>query len=211
MKNAPIVPDAWLYLFILGTITVVTFIFYSYLALIPLILFLFIGFFFRNPQRKIPEQPALIISPADGLVMSVETVKEERYLHSEAIKVSIFLNIFNVHVNRAPIAGKVEYQEYRSGKFLPAYKSEAAAVNEQNLLGLKNNDFKVLVIQIAGLVARRVVSWVKPGDFLEQGERFGLIKFGSCTELYLPLKVKIEVKKGDRVRGGETIIGRVIG
>ncbi|MGI6648593.1 MAG: phosphatidylserine decarboxylase family protein [Bacillota bacterium] len=210
MRNFPIVPDGWIYLIGLGFITLLIFFWKSYAALIPFILFIFVGFFFRNPKRDIPLQPDLVVSPADGVVMSVEKVIENRYIQAEAIRIRIFLNIFNVHVNRAPVAGTVGFQEYRPGKFLAAYKNEAAQLNEQNLVGFQDGDFRVLVSQIAGLIARRVVSWVKPGDTLQRGERFGLIKFGSCTEVYLPSNVQVEVKKGDRVKGGETIIGRVI-
>lgn len=210
MRNFPIVPDGWIYLIGLGFITLLIFFWKSYAALIPFILFIFVGFFFRNPKRDIPLQPDLVVSPADGVVMSVEKVIENRYIQAEAIRIRIFLNIFNVHVNRTPVAGTVGFQEYRPGKFLAAYKNEAAQLNEQNLIGFQDGDFRVLVSQIAGLIARRVVSWVKPGDTLQRGERFGLIKFGSCTEVYLPSNVQVEVKKGDRVKGGETIIGRVI-
>lgn len=210
MRSFPIVPDGWIYLIGLGCITILIYFWKAYVAIIPLILFIFVGFFFRNPKRDIPLQPDLVVSPADGVVMSVEKVIENRYIQAEAIRIRIFLNIFNVHVNRTPVAGTVGFQEYRPGKFLAAYKNEAAQLNEQNLIGFQDGDFRVLVSQIAGLIARRVVSWVKPGDTLQRGERFGLIKFGSCTEVYLPSNVQVEVKKGDRVKGGETIIGRVI-
>lgn len=210
MRNFPIVPDGWIYLISLGFITILIFFWNSYVAIIPFILFIFVGFFFRNPKRDIPLQPDVVVSPADGVVMSVEKVIENRYIQGEATRIRIFLNIFNVHVNRTPVAGTVGFQEYRPGKFLAAYKNEAAQLNEQNLIGFQDGDFRVLVSQIAGLIARRVVSWVKPGDTLQRGERFGLIKFGSCTEVYLPSNVQVEVKKGDRVKGGETIIGRVI-
>jgi phosphatidylserine decarboxylase len=186
LRNFPIVPDGWIYLIGLGFITLLIFFWKSYAALIPFILFIFVGFFFRNPKRDIPLQPDLVVSPADGVVMSVEKVIENRYIQAEAIRIRIFLNIFNVHVNRTPVAGTVGFQEYRPGKFLAAYKNEAAQLNEQNLIGFQDGDFRVLVSQIAGLIARRVVSWVKPGDTLQRGERFGLIKFGSCTAIAAP-------------------------
>jgi phosphatidylserine decarboxylase len=210
MRSFPIVPDGWVFILILGIITAFFFIWKPYLAIIPLILLIFVGFFFRNPEREIPTQIGLVVSPADGVVMNVEQVWEDRYLKSEATRVRIFLNVFNVHINRSPIAGTIEYQEYQPGKFIPANREEAAQVNEQNLIGIQNEELRILIRQIAGLVARRVVSWVNPGDNLDRGERFGLIKFGSCTELYLPNNVQVEVKKGDRVKGGETIIGRVV-
>lgn len=208
MRNFPIVRDGWVYLIVLGIITAGVFLWQPLAAIIPLTLFLFVGFFFRNPGRTIPTQEGLVVSPADGVVMSVDRVFEDRYLQGEAIRVSIFLNVFNVHVNRAPIAGTVEFQHYQPGKFLPAYKAEAAQINERNLVGIQQGERRILTSQIAGIIARRVVSWVKPGDFLKQGERFGLIKFGSCTELYLPEGIQIKVQQGDRVKGGETVIGR---
>ncbi len=208
MRNFPIVRDGWVYLIVLGIITVLIFFWQPFAAIIPLSLLLFVGFFFRNPERVIPAQSGLVVSPADGVVMCVDKVWEDRYLLAEVTRVSIFLNVFNVHVNRAPIAGVVEYQHYQPGKFIAAYRVEAAQINEQNLIGIKQGEMRILTSQIAGLIARRVVSWVKPGDVLERGERFGLIKFGSCTELYLPEGIQIEVRKGDQVKGGETIIGR---
>lgn len=209
-RDFPIVPDGWLYISLLIIITGLVFLWNPYLSLLPLFLLLGVAFFFRNPDRNIPLQPDTIVSPADGKVMSVEKIIEDSFFQAEVTRIRIFLSIFNVHINRSPIDGTVVYQEYRSGKFLPAFQEEAAIKNEQNLVGMQNDDFRILVNQIAGIIARRVVSWVKPGDSLKKGERFGLIKFGSCTEIYVPVNVKVEVKKGDQVKGGETIIGRVI-
>ncbi len=181
-------------------------------ALLPGILALFTLYFFRNPLRRISAQPEEVVSPADGVVMAVEEVVEENYLHGSAIKVSIFLNIFNVHVNRTPITGVIDYLYYRQGKFLPAFKSHASHLNERNYVGIrweKNPAVSILVVQITGFIARRIACWVKEGEKLAQGELFGMIKFGSCTELYLPLGSEVLVKKGQKVRGGETIIGRL--
>lgn len=210
MRHFPIIADGWVYIGALGLISLLTYRWSPVLASVFLILLLFVAFFFRNPPRNIPTEPGLIVSPADGVVLNIEQVFEGDYLKTEAQKVSIFLSIFNVHINRSPMDGKVEYLNYQSGRYLPAYRTEAACQNEQNRLGLRNDSCRVLVNQIAGLIARRIVCWPRLGDELKRGERFGLIKFGSCTELYLPPGVKLEVKKGDRVKGGETIIGRIV-
>lgn len=181
-------------------------------ALLPGILVLFTLYFFRNPRRRISARSDEVVSPADGVVMAVEEVVEENYLRGSALKVSIFLNIFNVHVNRMPIAGEIDYLYYRQGKFLPAFKSHASHLNERNYVGIRweeNPAVSILVVQITGFIARRIVCWVKEKEKLAQGELFGMIKFGSCTELYLPLNSEILVKKGQKVRGGETIIGRL--
>ncbi len=130
---------------------------------------------------------------------------------AESIRIRIFLSIFNVHVNRSPIAGKVIFRYYRPGKMLPAYKSQASELNEKNYLGIENKNFRILVTQVTGFIARRIVCWVNEGDEISRGERFGLIKFGSCTELFLPNDVKILEKQGDKVTGGQSILGRVDG
>lgn len=184
----------------------------TWVALIPLFLSIFTLYFFRNPRRKISAKNDEIVSPADGVILSVEEVEEKKYLQSKAIKVSIFLNLFNVHVNRIPVAGEIEYLHYHPGKFIPAFKSHASEINERNYVGIrcKNNpNLCVLVVQITGFIARRIVCWAQIGDKLQQGDLFGMIKFGSCTELYLPNNSKVYVEKGQKVRGGETIIGRL--
>jgi phosphatidylserine decarboxylase len=172
------------------------------------ILTLFLLWFFRNPQRHIDPSPGLIVAPADGKVMSVKKVKEHTYIGAETIQVRIFLNIFNVHVNRVPIQAKVDWVHRTGGMHLPAYKCEAAARNAQNYVGLITDWGKVLVVQITGLVARRIVCWVAPGDEVNTGDRFGLIRFGSCTELYLPCTAEVMVQPGDKLKGGVSVIGR---
>lgn len=181
-------------------------------ALLPFGFILFTLYFFRNPQRRSAAEPQDVLSPADGVILYVEEVEEDRYLKNKAIKISIFLNVFNVHVNRAPISGDVDYLYYQPGKFLPAFKGHASHLNERNYLGMRSDrdpNLKILVVQITGFIARRIVCWVKKGTRLAQGERFGMIKFGSCTEVYLPLGSVILVEKGHKVKGGETILGRL--
>ncbi|KMT20831.1 phosphatidylserine decarboxylase family protein [Clostridium cylindrosporum] len=175
--------------------------------IIPIILILFILYFFRDPYREVDFNEKTFISPADGTVMDIRDIYEEDFIKGNAKKVTIFLSVFNVHINRCPIAGEVTYSSYRPGKYLPAFKPHASEENERNTIGIENKFTKALVHQITGLIARRIVCWNKEGDTVEQGEKFGLIKFGSCTELIVPDNVKILVKKGDVVRGGITILG----
>lgn len=178
------------------------------LSVIFLALLAFVMFFFRNPLRKVIQDPAKAYSPADGKIMSVEKVTETRFLEgAECWKITIFLSIFNVHFNRTPVEGTVEKVQYVEGKFFPAFKSHAGTDNERNYVLLSTAKGPVIMAQITGFVARRIVCYVTAGESLNQGERFGLIKFGSCTELYLPLDYEITVKAGDKVKGGLSVIG----
>ncbi len=207
--NFIIVRDAAIYLVALAVITVVVLYFYPPLAPIPGIMFFFVAFFFRNPKRKIPTEAGILVSPADGTVMDLIEIYEDRFLKSKAVKVSIFLSIFNVHLNRCPMAGIIKYRSYRPGKMIPAFKSHASDINEKNYVGLESNGLRVLVTQITGFIARRIVCWVNVGDQVSRGQIFGLIKFGSCTEIIVPPEVEVLVQKGEKVVGGETIIGRL--
>lgn len=210
MTNSPIVKEGHTYILILLAITLVLGVAAGpYWSIIPGTLAAFVTFFFRNPRRKVPQQPGLILSPADGTVMSVSEVFEDQFLNSPGTKVSIFLSVFDVHVNRSPIEGDIKFQQYTCGRFKPAFKASAGFENERHAIGIECGELKILVTQIAGLIARRIVSWVTVGSLLERGQRYGMIKFGSCTEVIVPLNVDILVQKGDRVVGGETIIGRV--
>lgn len=207
--NSIIAREGWPYIgiFILLTI-LLTQISFNYYMLIPLGLAIFSAYFFRNPKRNIPIEEGLILAPADGKIMEINTVWEDQYMKSSAIQVRIFLNLFNVHINRVPFSGEVEWLSRSGNTYLPAYKKEAGTSNVSNYVGIHSNNGKIMVVQITGLVARRLVCWLKPGDQVQSGERLGLIKFGSCTELYLPVSAEILVQPGEKVRGGETIIGR---
>lgn len=210
MTQTPIVREGFLYIGILVLVTFVTALTVDpYWAIIPGVLAAFVTFFFRNPRRAIPVDDTLVVSAADGRVMGVSEVYEDQFLEQDGIKVTIFLSVFDVHVNRSPIAGEIKFQQYTCGRFRPAYKESAGCENERHTIGLENEKMRVLVTQIAGILARRIVSWVTLGVVLERGERYGLIKFGSCTEIVVPRSVEILVKKGDKVRGGETVIGRL--
>ena len=174
---------------------------FIYVALPFLVLAIFTAFFFRNPSRDIPEGKNLIVSPADGKVVRI--AKSENGDQC----ISIFLSVFNVHVNRSPISGEVKDFEYVPGKFKAAFDDEASRVNEQNVITVDGGDIQVTFKQIAGLIARRVVCWKKTGDRLGRGELVGLIRFGSRTDVILPDKVHVRVRVGEKVRGGSTILG----
>ena len=167
-------------------------------------LFLAAGFclyFFRDPERAIPDGP-VAVSPADGRIVQVKACDDDRQ------RVSIFLNIFDVHVNRAPIAGRITEKEYKPGRFHMAHREDASAENEQNTLVIEGDGCRVIVRQIAGFIARRIVCHKQVGDSVDKGERFGLIKFGSRTDVFLGPEWELSVKKGDRVRGGSSVLAR---
>lgn len=167
--------------------------------------------FFRDPERRIPMGEGVVVSPADGKVVSIADVSGGSRFAEAATRVSIFLSPLDVHINRLPVAGEVDEVRYQSGRFLAAYKDMASERNEQNALSVIDEQGRRFgVVQIAGAVARRIVCWVKPGDRLRRGERFGLIMFGSRTDIYLPSGCKLEIDEGQRVKGGETILGRFV-
>ncbi len=162
----------------------------------------FVAFFFRDPHRRIPAGAGIIVSPADGRVVRIQ--KE-----GEATRVSIFLSIFDVHVNRSPIEGAITEIRYRKGKYRAAFNDLASVENEQNRLIIQGEGIRIECSQIAGLVARRIVCWKKAGDSVGRGEKFGLIRFGSRADLLLPEGVELQVQVGDRVSGGSSQIGVV--
>ena len=178
-----------------------------YVAILPAVLAVYCLYFFRNPKRNIPADENLIVSPADGTVQDIVHLDGDDFVHSPCYKVIIFLSVFDVHVNRAPIAGTIKIQKYVCGRFRPAYKDSVGFENERHLIGIENNNLRVTVTQIAGILARRIVSWVTLDDSLNKGDLYGLIRFGSCTEIVVPDFVTVMVHKGQKVRGGETVIG----
>ena len=167
----------------------------------------FMAYFFRDPRRAVPAGADVVVSPADGRVTRVEKVSPEDAV--SATVVSIFLSPFDVHINRSPIAGHITSVNYTKGRFMIATRDEASLVNEQNSLTIRGEKITVTCKQIAGVLARRIVCWKRAGDTLELGERFGLIKFGSRTDLTLPAEVEVLVEVGARVRGGVSLIGRI--
>jgi len=174
------------------------------------ILTLFVSWFFRNPSRVVPQGPRLVVAPGDGKVISIEEEFEPRFIKDRSIRISIFLNVFDVHINRVPCEGVIEDVQYQPGLFLVASKPDATLRNEQNALMIRTvQGVKVLCVQVAGLIARRIVCWVSPRDRAVLGERFGLIRFGSRMDTFLPVGTAIKVAVGDRVKGGETILGEL--
>ncbi len=183
---------------------------YAPATLLALLLTFFVTWFFRDPFRILPPDKNALICPADGKVIAVKEMYDERFLQQEVIRVSIFMNVFNVHVNRVPFAGTVERVLFKPGKFYSADKHQAALHNEYCAL-IVNTEAKqrYAAVQIAGLIARRIVCWAEQGDRIEGGQRYGLIRFGSRVDLYLPQKTEVIVKTGQKVRAGKTVLGRM--
>jgi phosphatidylserine decarboxylase len=165
--------------------------------------------FYRDPERPISPDPRDIVAPADGHVVEIKNVNEPLYIKGEAKMVAIFLSVFDVHVQRMPVAGEIKFVQYNAGKFLDVRHADASALNESRYIGIEGADgYRVVVRQIAGLIARRIVGWADKGAKLEKGERFGMIRFGSRVEIFLPPDTEVSVKIGDYAKGGETILAR---
>lgn len=173
------------------------------ISVIPLVLAVFFLWFFRDPSRRIPNEPGAVVSPADGKVTEAEWLETP---DGSRLRLSIFLNVFDVHVNRSPIEGTVKLVNYKTGLYLNAMRADSNVLNEQNVVVIENENCSVQVKQIAGLLARRIVCWVKPGDTLQRGQRFGLIKFGSRVDVLMPADANLKVRNGDRVKGGSTVL-----
>jgi phosphatidylserine decarboxylase len=196
-----IVKDAFRFLIPLFVSAALAFVLGLYLAaFLVMLLAGFVAFFFRNPKREIPSDPRVIVSPADGRVVKVERV-------GKVTKLSIFLSIFDVHVNRSPMAGRIETIDYKRGKFRPAFNHAASVENERNLVMVAQGDLKLVFTQIAGIIARRIVCWKKVGDAVAKGEIIGLIRFGSRVDVLFPAGTEATVEPGMRVRGGSSAIG----
>ncbi|HEY8996256.1 MAG TPA: phosphatidylserine decarboxylase [Edaphobacter sp.] len=177
------------------------------LAVVPVVLGLFFLWFFRDPHRTIPSGPGLIVSPGDGVVTEAEWI--ETPLGSR-LRVSIFLNVFNVHVNRCPVGGRVTLVEFRKGAFMNAMNPDSVLANEQTLVTIDAGDYEVSFKQIAGLLARRIVCNLKVGDVVQRGDRMGLIKFGSRVDVLLPAESELKIKKGMKVKGGSTVLAEIV-
>jgi phosphatidylserine decarboxylase len=198
-----IVKDA--YRFLVPLLAAASFAFFLglyFITILVLLLAAFVAFFFRNPNRQIPEDPRVIVSPADGRVVKVERV-------GNVTRLSIFLSIFNVHVNRSPMAGRIEAMDYKRGKFKFAFDHTASVENERNIIMVAQGEIKLVFTQIAGLVARRIVCWKKVGDTVSKGELIGLIRFGSRVDVLFPSGTEVTVEQGARVHGGSTPIGMI--
>ncbi|PYS53719.1 MAG: phosphatidylserine decarboxylase family protein [Acidobacteria bacterium] len=198
-----IVKDAFRFLMPLLAVVIASFwLGWPVAGLFLLLLTAFVAFFFRNPKRDVPADPRVIVSPADGRVVKVERA-------GNVTKLSIFLSIFDVHVNRSPMRGHVDAIDYRRGKFKAAFNHAASIENERNIIMISQGPVKLVFTQIAGLIARRIVCWKKVGDFVDKGELVGLIRFGSRVDVILPAGIEATVAKGARVRAGATAIGMI--
>src|ERR1035437_7076217 len=176
------------------------------LLVFALLLFLFTLNFFRDPNRNTPDKENIVVSPADGKVLFIKEVDDNKYIMGKAKQISIFMSPLNVHVNRIPISGKVEYLKYHQGKYLAAFEDKASEVNERSEFGINSKYGKIFFTQVAGFIARRIVYDIKEGDTVHQGDRFGMIKFGSRVDVIVPFNWHEKVKKDDKVTAGETIL-----
>jgi len=206
----PIAREGWpLVLVPLGLAVVLFLVRWPWTAGVFLALALFTAFFFRDPDRRAPDDPRLVLSPADGKVVVAGPAPAGNPLGEGATQVSVFLSIFDVHVNRAPVGGRISHVEYHEGEFLPAFQDKASLANEQNSVTIDDGagGRRVTFKQIAGLIARRIVFKKRVGDAVAAGERVGMIKFGSRVDVFLPREVQLRVKRGDRVVAGESALG----
>ncbi len=176
------------------------------LAFVLTLVALWVAYFFRDPERTGERGTGLMVAPADGKIVQVVEVDEPAFVQGRAIQISIFMNVFNVHVNRYPVSGVVRYVHYNPGKFLNAAADKASLENEQSSVGIETENYRVLVRQIAGLIARRIVTYSKVGDHAKQGDRMGIIRFGSRVDVFVPVGSKILVKNGQLTTAGVTIL-----
>jgi len=181
----------------------------AWITVLSLLPILFMAWFFRDPERRIPEGSGIFVAPADGRIIVVEKVREQVFINKETLQISIFMSPLNVHINRAPCDGRVDQVVHTAGRFLSAFKPEASVENENIAITLDTAYGKIVVRQIAGFLARRCVCWAKPGNTLSTGERFGLIKFSSRVDIFLPASVIPKIKLGDHVTAGETVLGYI--
>jgi phosphatidylserine decarboxylase len=203
------IAEARYILVILVSLGLVGWLFSDWLALIFLVLILYTFYFFRDPEREAPADPKAVIAAADGTIADITEVEETDLLKTKTLRVGIFLSIFDVHINRAPVDGKIIYRQHREGVCFDARRPECSEKNEALTWGFENPQGTFVVRQLTGAIARRIVAWSDVGDELQKGDRFGMIRFGSRTEVYLPLAADVLVNVGDHVAGGSTIIARL--
>jgi phosphatidylserine decarboxylase len=178
-------------------------------AFLLAIVALWVAYFFRDPERTGARGDRVVVCPADGKVVQITQVDEPAFLHGQAVRVSIFMNVFDVHVNRYPVSGRVAYMHYNPGKFLNAAAEKSSLENEQSTTGIETDSRKVMVRQIAGLIARRIVTYPQLGDSVQQGDRLGIIRFGSRVDVFLPVGTTVDVKLGERVVAGTTVLAEL--
>ena len=208
MRSQTLLEARWI-LLILASIGVAVWFVSMWLSLIFLALFFFTIAFFRDPNRPVPAGPNLVVAPADGRVRDIVELDEKEILKTKTRRVGIFLSIFDVHTNRAPIDGRIVYRQHHAGLCLDARDPNCSEKNEAMTWAFENPRGAIVVRQLTGAIARRIVAWANVGDELKKGQRFGMIRFGSRTELYLPLDAEVLVKTGDHVSGGSTVIARL--
>ena len=208
MRSQTIFEARWI-LGILFFLALVSLLFSAWVSLIFLVLILYTFYFFRDPERETPQDPKAVVAAADGTIADISEIEEPDLLKTKTRRVGIFLSIFDVHTNRAPVDGKIVYRQHREGLCLDARSLDCAEKNEAMTWGFENPAATIVVRQLTGAIARRIVAWSDVGDELRKGDRFGMIRFGSRTEVYLPISADVLVKVGDHVAGGSTIIARL--
>ena len=179
------------------------------LTVVMVVVAIWVAYFFRDPERSGARGDRVVTAPADGKVVLITEVDEPAFIHGRALRVSIFMNVFNVHVNRYPVSGTVKYVQYNPGKFLNAAVEKSSLENEQRSVGIESGPYRILVRQIAGLIARRIVTYSRTGERVEQGERMGLIRFGSRVDIFLPTDAQVRVKIGELTTAGTTVVAEL--
>ena len=207
-ENTPIAVEGYPFIVLAGFVTMFfALISWKILAVIAFILTLFITYFFRNPERTLPEDENAVVAPADGVIIFLGPSSEEHVM-AEMTKISIFMSVFNVHINRTPISGLIVETFYNRGKFMDVRDERATFENERSGLVLENaRGTRIVVVQVAGLIARRIICYLQKGDQAIRGKRYGLIRFGSRLDVYIPTNADLRVKMGDKTVAGETILG----
>jgi phosphatidylserine decarboxylase len=208
MRLQTLAEALWIFT-ILALLLLVSLAFSIWLALLFLLLIVYTFAFFRDPERTVPLDASAVVAAADGKITDIIDIEEEEILKTKTRRVGIFLSIFDVHTNRAPIDGRVTYRQHREGLCLDARRPDCSEKNESMTWAFENPQGIIVVRQLTGAIARRIVGWAQVGDELKKGDRFGMIRFGSRTEVYLPLNAELLVKVGDHVSGGSTIIARL--
>ena len=208
MEHLPIAKQGFVSIAVLAALSLASALAgWQFVAAVSLLATILVVNFFRDPERTVPADPSAVVAPADGKVIFTGKVVEDRFIRREALKISIFMNVLNVHVNRIPFSGEITNIHYEKGKFLAANVDKASRDNEHNAVVLRVSSGDVIAfVQIAGLIARRIDCWVKPGDRVERGERFGMIRFGSRLDLYVPPTWRLAVATGQHVKAGEGIL-----
>jgi phosphatidylserine decarboxylase len=208
MRSQTLYEARWIFV-ILALLALASAFFFPWLLLVVLLLAIYVFWFFRDPERVSPNDPNAVVAAADGKVADIVEIDEPEVVHATQKRVGIFLSVFDVHTNRAPVAGRIIYKQSHAGLCLDARHADCTTKNRAVTWAFQNSRGIVVVRQLTGMIARRIVGWSNVGDELKKGERFGMIRFGSRTEVYLPLDAEVLVKVGDRVTGGTSVIARL--